>query len=142
MFPECAGNLGRMVTLPQVMLTVDRVINAPPEVVWDVVTDVETWPDWSPTISRAEVDASDSRIKYGSTGRVYTLVGVALPFVITEFDAGRQWAWRVAGVPATRHRVDAVQGGARLSFEVPWWGSAYLPVCSIALRRIQELAGR
>jgi hypothetical protein len=131
-----------MTTWPQVMLTVDRVITAPPEAVWDVMTDVDTWPDWGPTISRAEVDGSDTRIKYGSTGRVYTPLGVALPFVISEFDAGRFWAWTVSGVPATRHRVDAALDGARVSFEVPWWGSAYLPICSIALRRIQDLVGR
>jgi Polyketide cyclase / dehydrase and lipid transport len=124
------------------MLTVERVITAPPEAVWDVLTDVETWSHWSPAISRSEVDGSDNRIRCGSTGRVYTPVGVAVPFVITEFDPGRLWAWTVAGVPATRHRVDAVPDGARVSFEVPWWASAYLPVCSVALRRIQDLVGR
>ena len=131
-----------MTTWPQLTLTVDRVIKAPPEAVWDVLTDVEKWSYWSPTISRSELDGSEPRIKYGSTGRVYTPVGVAMPFVITEFDAGRLWAWTVAGVPATRHRVDAVQDGARVSFEVPWWASAYLPVCVVALRRIQELVKR
>jgi Polyketide cyclase / dehydrase and lipid transport len=131
-----------MTTWPRLMLTVERVITAPPEAVWDVLTDVQTWPEWSPTISRAEVDGSDSRIRYESTGRVYTPVGVAVPFVISEFAAGRHWAWTVAGVPATRHRVDAVPDGARVSFEVPWWASAYLPVCSVSLRRLQQLAGR
>ena len=124
------------------MLTVDRVITAPPETVWDLLTDVETWPEWNPAISRAEVDGSDPMIGYGSTGRVYTRLGVAVPFVITEFDTGRHWAWTVAGVSATRHRVDVVGGGTRVSFELPWWASAYLPLCWIALRRIQALVGR
>jgi hypothetical protein len=124
------------------MLTVDRVITAPPEAVWDVLVDVDAWPRWGPTISRAQLDKHGEALKLGSTGQVYTPVGVALPFVISEFDAGRYWAWKVAGVPATRHRVDRVGGGSRVTFEVPWWASAYLPVCSLALRRIDDIVAR
>ena len=44
-------------------------------------------------------------------------------FEVTEFEPGRHWAWKVAGVPATRHQVDAVGGGARVSISVPWWSA-------------------
>lgn len=49
------------------------------------------------------------------------------------------WAWKVAGVPATRHRVDPAGDGARVSISVPWWSAPYLTVCSIALRRMDTM---
>jgi uncharacterized protein YndB with AHSA1/START domain len=121
------------------MLTVDRVIAAPPKAVWDVLVDVEEWPQWGPTISRALLDDGGHLITGGSTGQLWTPVGVTFPFVITEFDEGRYWAWTVAGVPATRHRVDPVAEGSRVTFAVPWWSAAYLAVCSLALRRIDDI---
>jgi hypothetical protein len=64
-----------------------------------------------------------------------------LPFEITEYVEGRSWAWRVAGVPATRHEVIPTDTGCRISFGVPLWAPAYLGVMAIALPRIAELAG-
>ena len=66
---------------------------------------------------------------------------VRVPFAITEFDPGRYWAWNVAGIPATWHRVDPVDDGTRISFGVPWWAPAYLAVCEVALRRMEKLLG-
>ncbi|KAA8946909.1 MAG: SRPBCC family protein, partial [Mycobacterium sp.] len=30
----------------------------------------------------------------------------------------------------------------RVTFGVPWWAGAYLPVCAVALRRIDQLLTR
>lgn len=125
------------------MLTVDRFISAPPEAAWDVLVDLGSWPQWGPSVQRAELDTAagaPAALHLGSTGRVWTPVGIALPFVITEFEPGRYWAWVVAGIAATTHRVDPVEGGCRVTFAVPWWAPVYLPVCVIALRRIEHLA--
>ena len=54
--------------------------------------------------------------------------------------SGRRWAWSVAGVPATAHEVRPDGRGCRVRFEVPWWASAYLPVCAVALGRIEKMA--
>jgi hypothetical protein len=43
-------------------------------------------------------------LRLGSHGRVGTAIGVPLPFTITQFDAGRSWAWEVAGIAARRRR--------------------------------------
>ncbi len=64
---------------------------------------------------------------------------VSAPLVITEFDPGRHWAWKVAGVPATRHWVEPLGDGARAGMAVPWWAAPYATVCSIALRRIDAM---
>lgn len=118
--------------------TVNRVIGATPERAWDVLTDLREWPRWGPTVSRAEMDGEV--LTLGSRGRVWTPVGVPLPFEITEFVPGRSWGWTVAGVPATRHGVDPVPGGARIWMSAPWWAPGYLPVLAWALRRIEGLA--
>ncbi len=124
---------------PNVMLTVDRVIAAPPQAVWDVLVDVDAWPKWGPSLTGAQLDAPENGLRLGSTGRVHAPFGIAAPFVITEFDAGRYWAWRVANVAVTRHSVTAVEGGSRVIFAVPWWAAPYLAVCAVALRRIERL---
>jgi uncharacterized protein YndB with AHSA1/START domain len=122
-----------------IMLTVDRVIPAPPWAVWDLLTDLEAWPMWGPSVRRGELDEPHTELALHATGRVYTSLSIALPFVITEFEHGRQWAWRVAGVPATSHRVDPTDGGARVTMGVPLCAAPYLAVCAIALRRIDDL---
>ncbi len=125
-----------------VMLTVDRTIAAPPSAVWEMLVDLDAWPKWGPTIQRAELDEPHTTLGLGATGTVRTSLLVAAPFVVTEFDPGRYWAWKVAGIPATGHRVEPSGDGARVSIAVPWWAAPYLTVCAIALRRIDDMLTR
>lgn len=121
------------------MWTVNRRIQAPADAVWNVLTDLDDWPRWGPTVQRGELD-DGAVLTLGSRGRVWTPVGVPLPFTITEFVPGVSWAWAVAGVPATRHGVDPEEGGCRAWMSAPTWAPAYLPVLAIALRRIEGIA--
>ena len=122
------------------MWTVDRRIEAPADVVWRIVVDLDAWPQWGPTVVAADLDGEP--FQAGATGRVWTPVGVPLPFTITEVDPGRSWAWRVAGVPATRHGVAPHGAGCRAWMSAPVWAPAYLPVLAVALRRIEHMAVR
>jgi uncharacterized protein YndB with AHSA1/START domain len=124
------------------MLTVDRRIAAPPAAVWELLIDLDAWPRWGPTIRSATLDEPYRELAQGVTGTVRTPLPVDVPFVITEFDPGRHWAWTVAGIPATSHRVEPLGDGSRASIAVPLWAPAYLTVCAIALRRIDDLATR
>ncbi|ORA09579.1 polyketide cyclase [Mycobacterium arosiense ATCC BAA-1401 = DSM 45069] len=121
------------------MLTAEKFIAADPSAVWELLVDLDAWPKWGPTIRGGRLDAPHTELGLHATGMVQTSLLVSVPFVITEFDPGRSWAWRVAGVPATRHRVAPVPGGARASMDVPWWAAPYLTICSIALRRIDAM---
>ena len=112
---------------------------APAEAAWDVLTDLDAWPKWGPTVQRAEL-TNAGRLRLGARGRVWTPGGIPLPFEITEFDAGHAWAWKVAGVAATRHTVEQRDGGCRVSFGVPIWAPVYLTVCALGLKRIETLA--
>lgn len=118
---------------------VHRDIAAPAEKVWELLTDIDCWPDWGPTVRRAELDGNSFGAGVGGT--VTTSIGVTLPFEITEFDAGRRWNWTVAGIPATDHSVVPLDfKSSRAGFGVPWPAAPYLAVCAVALRRLESLA--
>jgi uncharacterized protein YndB with AHSA1/START domain len=120
-------------------LWVHRTIDAPPEVLWRLLTDPEQWVSWAPTVTGAVV--AGGRIERGSTGSVRTVVGLTLPFEITDLEEGARWAWQVAGVPATDHTVEALgPNRCRVGFGVPWPFAAYLVVCRLALSRLDDVA--
>jgi len=136
-----------------VTFSVSRRIAASAEDVWALLTDTATWPAWGPSITgvkpapaglTAEPAAGPGSggLAPGSRGTVRTVLGAALPYTVTAFEPGRYWAWSVAGIPATGHRVIPQDGGCLVTFTVPWWAPAYLPVCAMALRRIERLATR
>lgn len=116
---------------------VARTIDAPAEVVWDLLVDTRRWPEWGPSVT--DVECKDRRIYAGSTGRVQVIGGVWIPFEVTYLDAYR-WTWAVAGIPATGHRVEPYNGSCRAVFEVPLLAAGYAPVCRLALSRIARLA--
>ena len=122
------------------MWTVSRNVEASADAVWQLLIDLDAWPRWGLTVSGAELDGGGFEL--GATGRVWTPVGVPLPFAISELDPGRSWAWHVAGVPATRHGVEPTDTGCRVWMSAPVWAPAYLPVLAVALRRIDEMAAR
>jgi hypothetical protein len=120
--------------------SVDRQMPVPPDVVWPLLVDVEEWPRWGLSVRRAALDDGSTRITAGAQGTVWTAAGFPLRFVITDFEPGRRWAWKVGGVTATGHEVRATEGGCRVRFDVPWWATVYLPVCAAALAAIERLA--
>ena len=106
---------------------------------WRLLIDTETWPQWGPSV-RA-VDAPERLIGAGLCGRVQTVAGFWLPFEITRWRPGREWAWHVAGFPATGHIVAPLAPSrCRVIFTIPSWAPFYLPVCGAALRRLHGLA--
>ena len=121
------------------MLEVDATLDVPAALAWRLLTDTHVWPKWGPSV-RA-VDAPARFISAGMHGRVQTTPGLWLPFEITDWEEGRAWAWRVAGIPATGHRVTPVtESSCRIAFTIPRSAPFYVPVCRIALRRIASLS--
>lgn len=118
-------------------LVVSRTVSVPANVAWDVLVSVDDWPAWGPSVGA--VRGVEGRIEAGSEGEV-RVAGVWVPFTV-ETCADQRWTWRVAGVPATGHRVTAV-GVDRcdVAFEIPLAAAPYAAVCAVALRRIDRLA--
>ncbi|WIV66264.1 SRPBCC family protein [Natrialbaceae archaeon AArc-T1-2] len=118
-------------------LEVSHVVAEPPAAAWDLLVDTHRWPDWGPTITG--VEATDRRIRTGTTGRIQLAAGPWLPFEITDCDPeARSWTWNVACVPATCHRVETLgEERCRIVFELPTVAAGYVPVC---LRALEALA--
>lgn len=121
-------------------LWVTGEVGAPAAEVWDLLVDPSRWPSWGPSVRGATIDGG--RLRLGATGTVATVVGVTLPFEVTAFEPGRRWAWTVAGIGATDHRVDPLgPDRCRVGFGVPWAAAPYLGVCRLAIARIRGIAG-
>ncbi len=116
-------------------------VAAPADAAWDLLVDLDRWPDWGPTVRGAELDGGGRPLTAGATGHVRPVVGPAVPFAVTRWMAGEEWAWRVGRVPATAHRVERLgPGRCRVAMGAPVWAAAYLPVLEVGLRRIRTLA--
>ncbi len=127
-----------MIRIHHCRIEVDRVMEAAAPRVWDLIVDTTRWKEWGPSV-RA-VECADRWIRLGSSGRVLTALGFWVPFLVTEYDEGRYWAWRVSGIAATGHRLNILNHDlCRLTFEVPLWASPYATVCLLALNRIARI---
>lgn len=124
---------GVAISLPNA--AVSRSFRKPCSYLWELLTDTTTWPQWGPSVK--EVECRNRFIRKGTEGRVKTVGGIWLPFLITGYEEGRFWSWKVAGIPATGHRVEPRKDGlCRLTFEVPLIAVPYAYICKIALDRI------
>lgn len=114
-----------------------REIASPAPVVWALLANLEHWPAWGTTVTA--VDPAVGTVSLGLTGRVRTVLGVWLPFEITEMVEGESWGWRVAGIAATGHVVESTARGCRVTFTAPSWAPFYLPVLSRGLGNLERL---
>ncbi|MEB3983724.1 SRPBCC family protein [Mycobacterium sp. 663a-19] len=96
------------------MFTEDSIeIDAPPQLVWDVFSDVEHWPDWTASVtSLAGLDGPALAV-----GRRFAIKQPGMPklvWKVTEVDPGSSWTWvqrAPAAVVTARHYVEARPGG-------------------------------
>lgn len=118
-------------------------VESPADAAWEVLVDLDRWPEWGPTVTEARTDTGARRLTEGASGAVRTAVGVWVPFEVTTWQEGEAWGWRVAGIPATEHRVESMgPSRARVGMGVPRWAPAYIVVVAIALRRVARAARR
>lgn len=123
------------------MYRTSRVVDAPASELWNLLVDLDRWPEWGPSVRSAML--RDERLEHGATGTVTTVAGLTLPFEITAFEPGERWAWNVGGVPATDHTVTAITPNqCEVGFGVPIVAAPYVVVCQRALRRLDDIATR
>jgi uncharacterized membrane protein len=97
-------------------------IDAPPAKVFDVLCDVERWPEWTPTMT--SVSRLDSGpLKVGSTAKVQQPKLRAAVWQVTDVEQNRNFTWisRSPGVRMTAgHLVEPNGSGCQvtLSFEM------------------------
>lgn len=119
-------------------LAVAREVDASPAAAMEALCDTRRWPDWSPAIGA--VESEDRYVREGTRGRV-RIAGAWVPFRVTSCSDCR-WGWRVAGIPATGHRVEGDgddPARCRVVVEVPLVAVGYVPICRRALDRFAGL---
>ncbi|HMA86377.1 MAG TPA: SRPBCC family protein [Desulfosalsimonadaceae bacterium] len=124
---------------PGRLFSISEAVAAPPQAVWQLLIDTQAWPEWGPSV--AAVACKDRYIGPAAAGRIKTRVGLWVGFEVTDFMPGTCWAWRVAGIRATGHRVAARdEHRCRLFFDLPKIAAPYAWVCRTAARRIKRMA--
>ena len=108
-------------------ITVD--VAAPPERVWDVLADVERWPDWAETV-RVVRRLDEGPLRTGSRARISQPRIPETEYVVTELEPGRGFAWVASGpgvLTTARHTIEPrPDGGTRVRLSVQqqgWLGS-------------------
>jgi hypothetical protein len=120
------------------LLWIEREMPVAAARAWSLLTDVERWPEWGPSVRAAGLDGE--LLEAGATGWVRTPFGIRVRFEVTDFDDGHRWSWKVAGVPATDHRVRPLSPTTCVvGFGVPRLAAPYAIVCRRALATIHRL---
>ena len=99
------------------MITEDSVeINAPAQLVWQIFSDVERWPEWTESVTSL-VARDGTGLAVGKRFAIKQPGMSKLVWKVTEFDHGSSWTWvqRSPGVNVSaRHHVIAQPGGRTL----------------------------
>ena len=105
-------------------ITVD--IAALPERVWEVLSDVEYWSEWTPTVTSVRrLDVGP--LRPGSRARIRQPRIPETEYVVTELEPGRSFTWVAAGpgvLTTARHDAEPLPGGGtrvRLSVTQSGW---------------------
>jgi uncharacterized membrane protein len=103
---------------------VEIEIDAPVVAVWAALTDVQSWPDWTPTLTSVQ-RLDDGPLAVGSRTRVKQPRMAAIVWEVRTLDARREFTWvgRSPGVlTAGGHLLTAVGERTRLTLNITHTG--------------------
>jgi uncharacterized protein YndB with AHSA1/START domain len=108
--------------VPRYSTTID--VAAPPERVWDVLADVEHWPEWTPSVER--ITLLESRpLGVGSRARVEQPKLRPAVLEITRCEPGRGFTWGSRSATLLfvgDHAIDPTPTGCRVTLSVRFGG--------------------
>jgi uncharacterized membrane protein len=99
-------------------------VHAPTEHVWDVMSDVERWPEWTPTV-RSVRRTNDGPLRVGAKARIRQPRLPPADWVVTSLTEGRAFDWesRSPGVRiVARHVLEPNGDGSRVTLTVQFRG--------------------
>jgi hypothetical protein len=118
-------------------ITID--IDAPPETVWAVMSDVERWHEWTPSV-RGIRRFDTGPLRVGSRALVRQPRLPPAMWKVTAVDPGRSFSW-TSGMPLMRvdahHGVSPVEGRSRATLSIHYKG-VLGRLLGRALRRVNE----
>lgn len=99
-------------------------IQASPERVWAVMSDLERWPEWTSSISSVQ-RLDQGPVAIGSRAKVRQPKLLPTEWEITEWSpgAGFTWVTRRPGVAVVaRHTIEAIENGSRVTLTLQFQG--------------------
>ena len=106
------------------MLITDGIeIAAPPDLVWDVFADVETWPRW--TASMTSVELLDGALRVGARAKIRQPRLPTVVWTVTDLAPGRSWTWVATALGAktvATHHVTPHESGTRVDQSIEQTG--------------------
>ncbi len=123
-------------------------INSPPARVWEVLSDIERWPEWTDSVTRVRRQDSGP-FQVGSRAEIQQPKLPPAEFIVTALEPGRGFAWETksGGVTAVaNHWIEEKGAGCLVTLSVTFEGTlgtlASLMVKSITNRYLEmEAAG-
>jgi uncharacterized membrane protein len=115
-------------------------IEAPPEIVWSVMSDAERWHEWTPSVtSIRRLDTGPLRI--GSRALIRQPKFPPAVWTVTTIDPGRSFTWR-SGAPLMwvygTHSVAPAPAGTRASLTLQYEG----PLGALLARLTRSITNR
>lgn len=104
--------------------SIDIEIRASPERVWAVLSDVERWHEWTPSVIRIE-RLDRGPLAVGSRARVHQPKLPVTDWEVTSLDEGKAFTW-IAVNPGVRviarHRIEPTERGSRVQLSTDFEG--------------------
>jgi hypothetical protein len=92
-------------------------IDAPPSVVWGVMSEIEGWPRWTATAESAK-RLEEGPLRVGASAKMKIVgAGAAGVWTVTALDEGREFVWenRAGGVRSVAgHSIEADGAGSKV----------------------------
>ncbi len=116
-------------------------VQAPVERVWEVLRDVERWPEWAPTVTSVR-RLDDGPLTVGARARVEQPRIPPTEYVVTELEPARSFTWVATGPgvrTTARHLLERLDAGTtRVTLAVEQAG----PVGAVMGRVYRRLTDR
>ena len=114
-------------------------IQAPPDPIWDAMRNVESWSEWTPTITSIRL-LDPGPLALGTRAIVRQPKLLPARWQVMEFEDGRSFSWimRLPGVRVTaRHSVERTANGSRVTLSIEFSGPLG-PLCARLTRGLNE----
>jgi hypothetical protein len=115
-------------------------IQAPPSVVWAILSDVERWPNWTPTVTRL-TKLTPGPLAVGMAARIIQPKLPPAVWRVTEIRDGRDFTWvnhRLGLNVIGSHAVEPLpDGGTRATVAIRFVGPL-APIVARLARRLNE----